>query len=759
MPRRRRPRLWRRALLSLALLLLALPAAALGLAWWTLPPREGEAALPGLSAPVAIAFDAAGIPRITAASERDAAMALGYLHARDRLFQMEAMRRGAEGRLAEIAGGSALRLDRFVRVLGLRQRAAEDLAALDAPTRDLLDAYAAGVNAWIAARGRFAAPEFLLLGAPEPWRPEHSLLWAKVMGLWLSGNWRTEIERARLAPRLPAERLWDLWPLDRSQGRPEVAALPGLERVLAAIPRFGEDAPLPASASNAWAVSGARSASGAPLLAADPHLGYGAPSPWYLARLDLADGRMLAGATAPGVPLMVIGRSRDLAWGFTTTHSDTQDVFVEPESAARVVRTEVIRVRGGAPVTMTVRETANGPVISDLDEAPRADGRVLAVRMANLEPRDSSAAGLLALNRARTLPEARAAAALITSPPQNLMVASREGGIAMYLTGRTPRRAEGEGALPAEGPPWLGFVEFDALPHAENPETGLLVNANNRVSPEGHAAFLGRDWFGDWRFRRIHALLAERERHDAAGLAAMQMDSVSLLARESLPALNALPRGQGALGAAQALLAAWDGTMDAGRPEPLIWAAFQRRMGALALAQRGVEDANASPEFLRFVLSEERAGWWCGGDCRALALLALADAVTELAAAHGADPAAWRWGAAHVARFEHPLLRFVPGLNALIRLEAPVSGDGETVQRQGMRGGGRAPYAAVHGAALRLVADLADPDATLVVIGAGQSGNPLSPHWGDQMEAWRAGGMRRLARDPGPASARLTLRP
>jgi penicillin amidase len=760
MRRRRRPSLLRRALVALLLLMLAVPGFALGLVWWTLPARDAALALPGLTAAVDIRFGAEGVPRITAANERDAAAALGYLHARDRLFQMEMMRRGAEGRLAEVAGSAALRLDRFSRLLGLAQRAQADLETLDDAARAMLDAYAAGVNAWIAQRGRFAAPEFLVLGAPEPWRPRDSLLWAKVMGLWLSGNWRTELERARLAAVLPEGRVWDLWPLDRSNGRADVAAIGQLDRVLAAIPRFGEDAPLPSSASNAWAVAGARSASGAPLLAADPHLGYGAPVLWYLARIEFPDGRMLAGATAPGVPLMVIGRNGDLAWGFTTTHSDTQDVFLEPESAARVVRTEVIKLRGGEAVTLTVRETGNGPVISDLDETPRSDGRVLSLRMANLEPRDTSAMGLLALNRARSLAEARAAAALIASPPQNLMVAERAGGIAMYLTGRTPLRAEGhEGSLPGSTP-WQGFVPFDALPHVENPAGGVIVNANNRVSPEGHPVFLGRDWLGDWRFRRIHALLAGAERHDAQGFAAMQMDAVSLLARESLPALRALPRGTGTLGAAQALLAEWEGTMAVDRPEPLIWAAFARRMPQLALAQARVPEAPASAEFLRFLLSgEERASWWCNGDCRAMAALALAEAVADLAREYGPDPAAWRWGAAHVARFEHPLLRFIPGLSQVTGLAVPVAGDGETVQRQATRGGGREPFQALHGAGLRFVADLGDADTTLAIIGTGQSGHVMSPHWGDQNEAWRTGGMRRLTRVPGMVTGTLRLTP
>jgi len=754
MPRRRRPSLWRGALLGFLLLVLAVPALAYGLVWWTLPASSNTLSLPGLSAPVEITLDARGIPRIRAETERDATIALGYLHARDRLFQMDTMRRSAEGRLAEIGGSPAVRLDRFMRVLGLRQRAEADYAALDTATRDQLDAYAVGVNAWISARGRFAAPEFLLLGAPARWEPQHSLLWAKVMGLWLSGNWRTELERARLAQSLPADRLWELWPLDDSAGRADVAAIPQLDRLLAAIPVFGEDAPLPSAASNAWAVAGAR----APLLAADPHLGYTAPVLWYLARIELGDGRLLAGATSPGVPFLVFGRTHDLAWGFTTTHSDTQDVYLEPESDARVVRTETIRVRGADPITFDVRETANGPVLSDLDETPRTDGQVLAVRMANLEPNDTSAEGLRRLSQARNLTEARAAAARISSPPQNLMVAARDGGIAMYLTGRTPIRAEGDGSLPGTAP-WLGFIPFDEMPHAENPPAGLLVNANNRVSPQGHPAFLGRDWFADWRFRRIHELLADGEAFSLPAFAAMQMDTISLPAREALPFLNSLPRGNGAVGAAQALLAGWNGDMDADRPEPLIWAAFSQRMPRMAVAQAGVPDAPASAEFLRFLLTHPRGAWWCGGDCRALAALALAEAVGDLATRHGPDPAAWRWGEAHRARFEHPLLRFVPGLNRWTELAVPVGGDGQTVQRQGFRMAGPQPFAAVHGAGLRMTVDLSDPEATEVMLGTGQSAHPLSPHWGDMIGAWRDGRPLRLTRDPAEIRGTIRLTP
>ncbi|MBP0445759.1 penicillin acylase family protein [Roseomonas sp. SSH11] len=782
-PRRARPasrspgrsawRWARRALVLLVALPLLLLGVLAGAAWWTLPGEKEALRLAGLSAPVEIGFDDRGIPRIRAANDRDAAMAMGVIHARDRMFQMEMTRRGGAGRLSELAGASTLRLDRFVRTLGLRQRAETDLATLPADARDMLEAYAAGVNAWIRARGRFVAPEFILLGEPEPWHPSDSLLWGKVMGLWLSGNWRIETERARLARVLSPERMEQLWPSDDSLGRAELAALPEPRRLaalLGATPRWGEDAPLPPSASNAWAVVPARSATGGALLASDPHLALQAPVLWYLARIELPGGRFLAGATAPGVPLVVIGRNERLAWGFTTTHSDTQDVFVERLSGLDTYETpegprpfetrdERILVRGRPDEVLRVRETRHGPVISDLDEEPPGD-RVLAVAMANLAPRDTQAAGLLALNRARSIAEARAAAALISSPAQNLMVADAAGGIAMFLTGRTPVRAAGDGTLPAPGwdgsHDWTGWVPFDAMPHVVAPPSGVIANANNRVQPLGSPVFLGRDWYGDWRFRRIGDLLRQRERHGPGDFAAMQADSVSLLAQEMLPLLLSPPRPAGLAGEARDLLIGWNGAMEPGLPQPLIFNAWMREMGRLALEAGGVPEGawSAGPEFIRLLGTAEGAAW-CGPEgCGPMAMRALEAAVASLLPGFGPDPAAWRWGEAHRVRLEHPLLRFVPLLGNLIRIEAPTPGDGQTVNRGGMA----RDFSHAHGPGLRIVMDLASPDGVLAAIATGQSGNPFSRHWGDRNAGWAAGKVEALPAQA-PAKARLRLDP
>lgn len=732
--------------------------------WLTLPADDETLRMEGLAGPVAITLDAVGIPRIRAGSEADAAMALGWLHARDRMFQMELMRRGAAGRLSEIAGPAALRADRFMRVLGVADRATDDLAAQSPQTRALLDAYAAGVNARIAQRGRFIAPEFLAIGPPEPWRPEHSLAWGRVMGLFLSGSWRADLGRAALAGMLDPDRAADLSPTDASAGLPD--------RLAAHIPQFPGDAPLPGMASNAWALDAAHSGTGAALLASDPHLGFSAPILWYLTRIELPGGRFRAGATSPGVPFIVIGRNEALAWGFTTTTSDTQDVFIErvvdeehyaTEDGPRRFdsRDEQIRVRGQGPDVLRIRETRHGPVITDLDPTPRPDGTVLAVAMANLAPADTSADGLLALNRATSVAQAGEAAARITNTAQNLMVADRAGGIGMWLTGRTPIRASGDGRMPAPGDTgeheWTGFVPFAEMPHGVAPESGRLVNANNRVAPADGPVFLGADWPGDWRFRRIHALLDANPRPDAALVATMQLDALSLLAQASLPLLRGLAvtgGGRDPAAIARELFVHWDGEMAAALPQPLIWNVWQRRFLALVLAGNGAPEAAGSAEFLAFLLRGD-APRWCVPDCAPFAARALADTMAELSAAYGADPEAWRWGVAHPAVFDHPLLRFIPVLGGLTRLATPSGGDGQTV----LRGSPGADLTNIHGAGLRLVADLADTEATLAIIATGQSGNPLSRHWGNLLLPWRDGEPLRLTREPAEVSGRLTLLP
>jgi penicillin G amidase len=539
-------RLLRRLLTALGVIVLLAAAAATGILWLTLPPRSQQARIAGLSGPIDIGFDSDGIPRIRAASATDAAAALGFVHARDRMFQMELMRRAASGRLSEIAGPATLGYDRTMRTFGLRRRAVEDYPTLPAETRAMLAAYARGVNAWIKARGRFSAAEFLYLGSPEAWEPVDSLLWGETMGLYLSFNWRTELTRLSLAGRIPQQKIDELWPPAEGPDRPEAGIIPTRQHaeivsdLMSILPRFPDPYTLPGSASNEWAVDGHHTATGAPLLAGDPHLAFGFPAIWYLARIETPDG-VLAGATAPGIPGIVLGHNSQIAWTFTTTGADVQDVFIETPAGEGlyqtpdgprpfIVREERIKIRGEPDRMLIVRETRHGPVISDL----RADGGpILAVAMANLAPGNTAAAGLLALNQAGDMAAAGKAAPLISSPVQNLLVADREG-IALFVTGRVPIRRAGDGSAPVPGDgshDWIGWASGDQLPHIVAPRSGRLVNANDRIAPPDFPTFLGRDWFADWRSRRIRELLDRSDQHTVDDFARMQIDVRSSFAR------------------------------------------------------------------------------------------------------------------------------------------------------------------------------------------------------------------------------------
>ena len=679
----------RRILAAIGFVVLLVAAVVTGVLWLTLPPRSQQARIPGLTGPVDIGFDADGIPRIRAASAIDAAAALGFVHARDRLFQMEMMRRAASGRLSEIAGPATLNYDRTMRTLGLRRQALASYEALPQEARAMLEAYGRGVNAWIAERGRFSAPEFLFLGKPEPWQPVDSLLWGETMGLMLSLNWRTELSRYALLARLPKEKVDELWPSVLGDGKPAgVTPAPqhanAARELLDTLPRFPEPFTLPQTASNEWAVDGQHTATGAPLLAGDPHLGFGFPAIWYLARIETPRG-VLAGATAPGVPFMVLGHNGHIAWTFTTTGADVQDLFIEtpaddgqyqtPDGPRPFsVREERIKVRGEPDQVLTVRETRHGPVISDLVGAQQ----ILAVSMANLAPDNTAAAGLLALNQATNVDEARAAAAMITTPVQNLLVADRER-IALYVTGRVPIRRAGDGSAPVPGDgshDWIGWASGDQLPHYVAPASGRLVNANDRIAPPDFPVFLGRDWFGDWRAQRIRQLLDNSNKHVATDFARMQVDVHSTFARQALPALLSVPISDDAARRAQALLRDWDGSMTLDAPQPLIFNAWIQFFYARVLQQADVPRGDGGPllEFVSYVLSPAGAHW-CGGDCTAALQASLGDAVVDLTHRFGGDPAKWRWGDAHPAVFAHPILRPIPILGTLGTLSIPSPGD------------------------------------------------------------------------------------
>ncbi|MDB5411059.1 MAG: penicillin acylase/penicillin amidase [Rhodospirillales bacterium] len=741
----------------------------------SLPATSGTIALPGLTAEVTITRDAAGVPHIRAGDERDASFALGFVHAQDRLFQMDLMRRLGAGRLSEILGRSTLRTDELMRTLGLYRAAERQFDLLSEPLRRSLEAYAAGVNAFLAQR-RALPPEYYMLAIePEPWRPADSLVWAKYMALQLSGNYRNELLHARLATQVTPEQLAQLYPTYPSDAPVTLGALAELFRALpldhlyAALP----DNVGPTYASNNWVVDGQHTQSGKPLLANDPHLGFATPDVWYLARIDTPDLH-LAGATAPGTPFVVIGHNDRIGWGFTTTESDVEDVFIErldpndpnsyltPDGALPFeTRQEDIIVRGRRIVHLNIRTTRHGPVISDLGGPTAPSGHVLALQATFLAQDDRTPQGLWDLARARDWQSFNAALENVTAPEQNIVYADVDGTIGFTAPARIPIRGKGDGWLPMPGwtgeYDWIGYVPFADLPRGVNPAEGRFVSANNKIVPDSYPYFISRDWDIPNRAQRITELLDGDGRQSADSSGAIQADTMSLMMAQVLPLLLRVSPTDERTTAAVALLRSWDGRMARDRAAPLIFTAWLRELNrALFEPRLGVAFGDywgLRPLVLRNILTTHPE--WCNKastqgpeGCNPQIAASLNSALDELSQSYGSDMTRWRWGDAHQASFPHPLFDNIPVLRNLLQTRIPADGGSDTVNRGEMRiADPDEPFLDRHGAGLRMILDFNDLDASRFMIVPGESGNPLSSHYSDLVRPWRDLAWLTLGRD------------
>ena len=758
-------------------------------------------AIDGLAAPVEILTDSNALAHVYAETMDDAYFALGMLHARHRLWQMEAQRRVAQGRVSELLGAATLPLDRRMRALGLYRSAQTSLAALDPEVMRALRRYADGVNRYLNKPLEALPLEFQILGhKPEPWRPADSIAWFKIMALQLSTNYGSELLRALLYRRLGDEAIEDLFPAVNENDPVTLddqtwstVTLPFRERDPVTEPtRRGcgkatlnpvdevlpNSPPQPVRASNAWVVGGHLTDTGAPILANDPHLRLQAPILWYLVRISTPK-LSLAGATVPGVPFHLLGHNGDIAWGMTTTGTDLQDLFceaVDPTSPDRYqgpngrlsfeTRAETIRIRNAEPETLTVRHTRHGPVLSDVDTGARhIAGRkhVLALRFTGLDPADTTAAAIYRLNRARNWNQTIDALSAVVAPQQNLLYADLSGNIGFAALAWIPQRPAASGLVPVAGADgehdWAGFVDRDELPQALNPDSSWFANANNAIVSSRYPHMLSVEWDPPYRAQRLIALLEEYtrdgRRYSLKDAETMQADTLSGAALALLPHLLSTQPNDARARQALNLLRGWNGHMDRDRPEPLIFSLWLRRLNQALYADE-LGDAfpwyrGHRPRTVIHMLTQARD--WCDDvssptineQCEHVLSTSLSQALSEGAALFGDNPALWQWGQAHRATLAHPLISRIPVLSTLLDISVESDGGNFTLNRGASYGGSvddadpTAPLTHTHGAGFRAIYDLSDLGNSRYMIATGQSGNPLSGHYSDLVEPWREG--------------------
>jgi penicillin amidase len=779
----------RRVLRWSLLILLLLLLLAVGLGGWlyrtaagALPQLDGSLTAPGLSVPVAVTRDTHGVPTIEAANLEDLFLAQGFVTAQDRLWQMDMTRRFAAGELAEVLGPDWLQHDREQRILGLQVRAQKAVEELSPRDRRYLEAYARGINDFIARRRDRLPLEFRILHyAPRPWTPADSLVIGANMIEELNHYsarvaWEREKILAKLGPQLTS----DLYPnsswRDHPPGQDPKKMSESIPAEAGAVSRTSLRwappllARRPELGSNDWVVSGAHTASGKPLLSNDPHLGHQMPALWYEAHLKSGDFDV-AGVTLPGTPTVILGHNQRIAWGFTNIGPTVEDLFIENFNANGQYRTprgweepqrrhEVIHVKGRPDVSFDVLLTRHGPIVSELFPGEK---RMLALQWTLYTP-NALTLPFVDVDAAQNWQDFRRAFSTWVAPGQNVVYADVDGNIGYQATGRVPIRAAGDGSLPVSGADnaheWTGFVPFDKLPSVFNPPSGILATANGRITPDGYPYSLSAEWGPPYRTERIYKVLESGNKLTPADMLALQTDVYSIFdrfcAERFVYALDHVRDLSPEARQARELMRKWDGRMLADSAPAALEVASREELDRLLLepklgaAPGGAKDSGTlswktyewfmRPVWLENVLLYEPQRWLPANFKNFDDLLAAAvNAALQRpdAPSHAAD---WRWGDLNPVEINHPIFGAVP----ILRRWAgpgrhPQSGDSYTVKAVGRH----------FGPSERTTVDLANLDASTLNIVTGQSGNLFSPYYMDQWAAWFYGSTFRL-----PFSAR-----
>lgn len=761
----------------------------------SLPDYNATYEFADIAGPIEIIRDNHNVPHIFAENDDDVFFGLGFSHAQDRLWQMTMLRRTAQGRLSELFGEDTADIDEFIRRLDIYTLAQVSYKFQTDKTKAALTAYANGVNSWLRTVNKDAlgrgAPEFFLFSKNlSPWSPSDSLAIIRLMALQLDSNLRDEITRTQVSLTVGADLVKDIMPDAPGEG---VLSLPELAKIFrgpmknqyaqADYNLFDPVKPLNmAGASNAWAASSTRSVAKAPLLATDPHLGLSAPSIWMLARMEFQKGGVI-GASIPGIPAILAGRSNDLAWGATSSYMDNLDLYIEklnPDNPDEYLtpqgykpfktKSVIINVKDSESRTIVLRYTENGPIIPEkhysLGTITPA-GHVVSLRWAALDIRDTSMSAAIDLMQAKSILQASKATRKFFAPSQNLILADKKS-IAMQTIGKMPKRDENhvsKGRIPSQGwlqqNRWDGYFNFEENPYVLNPKSGIVANTNNKLTDKAFPNHVSYKWGDTQRIVRLTKLLNNRRVHTRESFIEAQTDAVSFTARSLLPLIAKemwfsgvkAPAGtpERMQQIALELLASWNGEMDPHLPEPLIYAAWMRNLQIkLASDELGPlidKFPRPDPIFIERVFRNiDGAAQWCDirpssrqETCNDIARIALNDALLELSEKYGPRIDSWRWGQAHQAQQDHKVLGKIAVLNWFTNIRQDTGGGDNTLQRARTSGIGDEPYANVHAAGFRAVVDFSDPDSSVYIISTGQSGHPLSRYYDDLAQLWRRG--------------------
>ncbi len=752
---------------------------------------SGKRTIKSLGDSIAITFDEVDIPHIKAKSQADAYFALGYLHASERSWQMEMNRRIASGRLSEILGNDTVKIDRFVRTLGIKRAAERQFDRYPVSAKRLLQAYADGVNAGNAQLGWALPIEYFLTGSkPGHWSPTDSVAWMLMMAYDLGGNWHKELQRLELSQYLSTKQVWEVTP-PNEPGEPvsnvDFSKLYRDLKVFHPTPGPAEAKPqnLPATelsqwdrlggndgiGSNNWALSGKLSATGKPLLANDPHLGLSAPAIWYFAHLE-APGINVIGATLPGIPGVVLGRTDKYAWSFTNTGPDVQDLYIEQIDAKNPsmyrgpdgplpfkVRQEIIDIKGAPSFTFIVKETRHGPVISDsYRQAKRVidtDRFALALRWTALDIENQSVVGLLEMNRSADLDQFKQALRKNYAPMQNVVMADTEGNIAYQAAGIAPKRLLHHGlygVAPALGwekqYDWNGYVPFEQLPANNNPEQGWIATANQKIVAANDPNPLTGDWELPTRYHRIVDLIKAKNIHSFDDMKTMQGDTLSLAATPLLDLFKSSQSSHPSSARAMEIARNFDGDMKVDSAGALIFNAWAdqltrnlfSRLSYLFTENYGSRNYRAP--LLNQVQNPNSP--WCDNpeterveSCQESANLALDKALDYLSKEYGNDPQSWAWGKAHIAISEHRPFSKIPLLGSFFNIKTPFPGDSFSVNVGRLELlKSKNPYETLQAPSLRTVYDFSDLEKSVFVYQTGQSGWVQSKLYRNMNSLW-----------------------